>query len=120
MATSSSRHLSHDFPAYRGLTLRELFVLVLVSTPVLCVFSLFLGLFFGFPIAFGCVGLILGFILAVSVIPKPVARLKMGKPHGYLVKKIKIKLAQWTFCPSPYLTHRGHWSTSKRIGGPRV
>lgn len=120
MTTPSSRHLSHDFPAYKGLTLRELFVLVLISTSTVCAACILIGMCFGFPGAFGCVGLILGFTLAVSIVPKPISQLKVGKPHGFLLKKVKIKLARVGILPSPYLEYQGHWSTSKRIGGPHV
>ena len=120
MTTPSSRHLSHDFPAYKGLTLRELLVLVVITTSVAFCISTFIGFFLGWPGAFGCLGLVLGFIVAVSLMPKPVSRLKVGKPHGYLVKNIRIKLAQLGLIQSPYLTHRGLWHTSKRLGGPRV
>jgi conjugative transfer region protein (TIGR03750 family) len=120
MTTPSSRHLSHDFPAYKGLTLRELFVLVLVSTSAVCSSCLLIGLFVGFPGALGCVGLVLGFTLAVSIVPGPISRLKVGKPHGYLLKKLKIKGARLGILSSPYLEHQGHWTTSKRIGEPHV
>ena len=120
MTTPSSRHLSHDFPAYKGLTLRELMVLVLCTTGVFCFVFTFIGLFIGWAGALGCAGLVLGFIVAITLMPKSVSRLKAGKPHGYLMKKIRLKLARWGVIQSPYLTHHGLWHTSKRLGGPRV
>lgn len=120
MSTPSSRHLSHDFPAYKGLTLRELFVLVVISTSLVCIMCFVIGLFVGFPGAGACLGIVLGFILSVSVVPGPIARLKVGKPHGYLVKQLKIKAASLGLLSSPYLEHQGYWATSKHIRGPHV
>ncbi|HBD7253194.1 TPA: TIGR03750 family conjugal transfer protein [Legionella pneumophila] len=120
MTTPSSRHLSHDFPAFKGLTLRELMVLVAITTGVMALVFTIIGLFFSFPGAFGCLGLVLGFIVGVSLAPKPISRLKAGKPHGYLMKKIRIKLARWGLVRPPYLAHRGLWHTSKRLGARRV
>lgn len=120
MTTPSSRHLSHDFPAYKGLTLRELMVLVLCTTCVSCLVFTLIGFFLGWAGAFGCLGLVLGFIVAVSLMPKPISRLKAGKPHGYLMKKIRIKLARWGLIQLPYLAHVGLWHTSKRLGARRV
>lgn len=120
MTTPSSRHLSHDFPAYKGLTLRELFVLVVISTILVCGLCTVIGLFLGFPGAGACLGIVLGFILAVSIVPGPIARLKVGKPHGYLVKQFKIKAASIGLLTSPYLEHQGYWTTSKRVRGPHV
>lgn len=120
MRQPSSRHLSHDFPAFKGLSLRELFVLVLITTGVIfCVFT-FIGLCIGFPGAFGCIGLVLGFIAGIALMPKPVARMKAGKPYGYLMKNILIQCARLGLIRMPYITHRGFWNTSKRIGGSGV
>lgn len=120
MTTPSSRHLSHDFPAFKGLTLRELIVLVLLTTGATTLLFTLVGLFFSIPGAFGCFGLVLGFIVGVSLMPKPISRLKAGKPHGYLIKKIRIKLARWGLIQPPYLAHVGLWHTSKRLGARRV
>ncbi|KTC94863.1 TIGR03750 family conjugal transfer protein [Legionella feeleii] len=120
MTTPSSRHLSHDFPAYKGLTLRELMSLVLLTTGAATALFTLIGFFLSFPGASGCLGLVLGFIIGVSLMPKPISRLKAGKPPGYLMKKARLKLAQWGLMQSPYLTHVGLWHTSKRVGVRRV
>ncbi len=120
MTTPSSRHLSHDFPAYKGLTLRELMVLVAITTAVMTLTFLIIGLLFRFPGAFGCTGFVLGFIVGVSFAPKPISRLKAGKPYGYLKKRVRINLASWGFVRPPYLAHVGLWHTLKRLGVRRV
>jgi conjugative transfer region protein (TIGR03750 family) len=120
MSAPSSRHLSHDFSAYKGLSLRELMVLVVLTTSSTCITFIIIGIFIGFPGASGCLGLVLGFIIAVSIMPKPISRLKAGKPYGYLFKSIHIKLAKLHVTASPYLAHRGLWYTSKRLGVKRV
>lgn len=115
MKTPSSRHLSHDFPAYKGLTLRELFVIVITTTVSFCLLLGVIGLMTGWSLAFACIGFLLGFIIAVSVLPKPIARLKAGKPHGYLMKIIKLKLASFHIIQSPYFHFVGFWSNRKTI-----
>lgn len=114
---ASSRHLSHDFVAYKGLTLRELLMIVIVTTISTCVLLTLIGFFVGWPLAMGCFGVVLGFIVAISVAPKPIARLKAGKPHGYLLKMMRLKLAGLGVMQSPYLKHRGLWQKTKRFGG---
>ena len=120
MKAPSSRHLSHDFPAYKGLTLRELAVIALVATACTTVLFVGVGLAVGWPVGLGCLGFVVGFIVSASFLPKPIAKRKFGKPHGYLIKLMTIKLARWGLKPSPYLTYIGVWQKSKRIGGGHV
>lgn len=120
MLNPSSRHLSFDFPAYKGLTLRELLMLALSTTVTSCFLSTLIGVLLGWPLLCGIVGVILGFVVAIVIMPKPISRLKTGKPQGYLIKKIRMVLVGLKIIQSPYLTHKGHWQTSKRLGGGRV
>ncbi len=120
MKTPSSRHLSHDFPAYKGLTLRELAGISIATTIMTTVLFIGVGLMTGWVVGLGCLGCLVGFIASVSLLPKPIARRKLGKPHGYLMKTVTIKLGQWGVKPSPYLKHTGVWQKSKRIGGRHV
>ena len=120
MKAPSSRHLSHDFPAYKGLTLRELAGITLVTTISTTVLFVGVGFALGWPVGFGCLGLIVGFIVSVSLVPKPMARRKAGKPHGYLMKTLTLQFARWGIKPSPYLKHIGVGQKSKRIGGRHV
>ena len=76
MKQPSSRHLSHDFPAWKGLSLRELFWIVICTTPVCTLLFTLLGALIDFPLAFGCGGLLIGFILAITAWPKGIARFK--------------------------------------------
>lgn len=117
---ASSRHLSHDFVAYKGLTLRELLLIVIVTTISTCFLLMFIGFLMGWPLAMGCFGVVLGFIVAITLAPKPLARLKAGKPHGYLLKVMRLKLARLGVMKSPYLKHQGLWQKSKRFGGRNV
>ena len=115
MNQPSSRHLSHDYEAYKGLSLRELFWIVLVTTPVISILFSLAGLLIGYPLACGCVGFILGFIVSISFCPKRAAAIKAGKPHGYLMKKIVLLMAQWGLRRSPYIHHQGAWQKSRLV-----
>ncbi|HAT1867302.1 TIGR03750 family conjugal transfer protein [Legionella pneumophila] len=115
MNQPSSRHLSHDYEAYKGLSLRELFWIVLVTTPIISVFFSLAGLFIGYPLACGCVGFIAGFIVSITLCPKHAASIKAGKPHGYMMKKTMLLLARWGLRRSPYLHHIGVWQKSKLV-----
>jgi conjugative transfer region protein (TIGR03750 family) len=120
MINPSSRHLSHDFPAFKGLTLRELGVLVVITTLAACCVSTVIGAAFGWPLLCGASGVILGFIVAIVIMPKMVSRLKAGKPQGYLLKKTRMVFVRLKIIQSPYLNHKGHWQTVKRLGEKRV
>ncbi|MDP3268016.1 MAG: TIGR03750 family conjugal transfer protein [Legionella sp.] len=120
MNRPSSRHLSHDYEAYKGLSLRELFWIVIVATPGTSLLFTLSGIPAGYPLAFGCVGFLVGFVLSITVCPKRVARLKAGKPYGYLIKKTILGFARWGIRTSPYLSHKGIWQKSKLVGEPHV
>jgi len=120
MNRPSSRHLSHDYEAYKGLSLRELFWMVIVATPLTSLLFTLIGIFADYPLAFGCVGFLVGFVLSITVCPKRVARLKAGKPSGYLMKKTILSFVRWGIRTSPYLSHKGSWQKSKLVGEPHV
>lgn len=115
MNRPSSRHLSQDYEAYKGLTLRELFWIALITTPTISFLFSILGVFFRFPLAFGCLGFIVGFIVSITFCPKYAARIKAGKPQGYLMKKTLLGLAGLGLRTSPYLHYAGSWQTSKYL-----
>ncbi len=116
MKAPSSRHLSHDFPAYKGLTLRELFIIVVTTSVSTCGLFIIVGLMTGWTVALACIGFLLGFIIAISFLPKPIARFKAGKPHGYLTKALTLKLVEFRLKKSPYINYKGRWLRTKRIG----
>lgn len=120
MNRPSSRHLSHDYEAYKGLSLRELFWIVSVATPLTSVLFTLFGIVADYPLVFGCVGFLVGFILSITVWPKRIARLKTGKPPGYLMKKTILNCVRWGLRTSPYLSHQGSWQKSKLVGTPHV
>ena len=120
MKNPSSRHLSHDFPAYKGLTLRELFVIAVSTTVITCLFFIVIGFMTGWVVALACIGFLVGFIVAITLLPKPIARFKSGKPYGYLKKTWTFKLVRFGLKKSPYVTHTGLWQKTRRIGGPLV
>lgn len=113
MNRPSSRHLSHDYEAYKGLSLRELCWIVLVFTPLTSLIFTLIGAVIGYPLALGCGGFLIGFVLSITVCPKRVARLKAGKPHGYLMKQILLLLVRWKLKQSPYLIYQGQWQTAR-------
>ena len=116
----SSRHLSHDFPAWKGFSLRELFILVLCATSINTLCFVLLGLMLGYPLIIGCLGFLFSFILSITVYPKLLARLKQGKPHGYLFKACLLGLSHLGLMKSPWLHYQGTWHTKKRLGGQDV
>ncbi|STX50931.1 conjugative transfer region protein [Legionella busanensis] len=116
MNRPSSRHLSHDYKAYKGLSLRELFWIVLLATPATSLLMTFIGFFLSYPLALGCVGFFLGFILAITIIPKWISRIKAGKPYGYVMKKTLLTLTHLGLKRSPYLHYQGAWQISKLVG----
>ena len=120
MNSPSSRHLSHDFPAYKGLSLREMLFIVVLTTSTVCFIFLVVGYFIGWMAACGSIGFLLGFIVSLTLVPKPIAHIKAGKPHGYLMKKLRLKLALIGVGRTPYLSYRGIWQKSRRIGGNHV
>ena len=120
MKAPSSRHLSHDFPAYKGLTLRELFTIVVTTIAITCFFFIIIGLITGWVVALACIGFLLGFIVAITLLPKPIAQIKAGKPYGYLKKAMVLKLVRLGLKKSPYMQHKGLWLKNRRIGDPHV
>lgn len=116
MSQPSSRHLSHDFPAWKGLSLRELFWIVITTTPATTLFFILLGAMVEFTLAFGCVGFMIGFILSITVWPKGIARIKAGKPYGYVMKKTIQWMVRLRLKHSPWIYYHGRWQKNKSIG----
>ncbi len=116
----SSRHLSHDFPAWNGLSLRELFFLVLTTTSVNTLVFIGLGFLLRYPVIIGCLGFLFSFILSITVYPKIMARLKSDKPHGYLYKKVILGLSRMGLMKSPWTYYEGRWGTTRHIGETHV
>lgn len=120
MTCPSSRHLSHDYEAYKGLSLRELFWIALIATPTTSLVFVVVGVLINFPLAAGCVGFIVGFVLSITICPKQFARIKTGKPHGYLMKQTLLLCARIGLKQSPYIKHSGPWQKSKIVGDAYV
>lgn len=120
MSQPSSRHLSHDFPAWKGLSLRELFWIVITTTPVTALLFVLFGLLIGFPLASGCIGFVIGFILSITFWPKGVARVKAGKPYGYVMKKTILWMVRLRLKQSPWIHYQGRWQKNKSVGEPHV
>lgn len=120
MSLPSSRNLSHDYPAWKGLSLRELFWIVITTTPLTAFFCTLTGIMLGFPLACGCVGFLLGFILAITFWPKRISRVKEGKPYGYVTKKTIQLLVKLKVKHSPWFHYEGKWRKNKTLGEPYV
>lgn len=116
MNRASSRHLSHDFEAYKGLSLRELFWIVIAATSATCFLFVVAGMVMGYPLALGCIGFLVGFILSITACPKVVAKHKTGKPHGYLMKKTIFGLSRYGLRKNPYFVYQGVWQKSRLLG----
>lgn len=120
MTQPSSRHLSHDFPAWKGLCLRELFWIVITTTPLISLAFTVIGVFIGFPIASGCIGFIAGFLLAITLIPKSIAQIKAGKPYGYVTKQAIQIMVRFRLKHSPWIYYKGQWQKNKSVGDNHV
>lgn len=116
----SSRHLSHDYPAWNGLSLRALFYLVLTATSINTSCFILFGFLLGYPLIIGCLGFLLSFILSITLYPKILSRLKSDKPHGYLYKKMILGLSRVGMMKAPWTFHQGSWGTKRRLGGHNV
>ncbi len=115
MQNPSSRHLSYEFKAYKELTLRELFFITLITTIAICTCFVFIGLMLGWAMILGCLGFLVGFIVSITMLPKPISRLKANKPHGYFLKQALIKLADISLVQSPFISYQGLWHASKSV-----
>ena len=115
MQTPSSRHLSYEFKAYKELTLRELFFITLITTIAICTGFVFIGLMLGWAVILGCLGFLVGFIVSITMLPKPISRLKANKPHGYLLKQALMRLAHFGLVQSPFISYQGLWHASKSV-----
>lgn len=115
MNRPSSRNLSHDYEVYKGLSLRELFWIVLTFTPITALIFVLIGACIDYPVAFGCVGFLVGFVLSITTCPKRIARIKHDKPHGYLMKKTVLLFVRLKLRQSPYLRHTGRWQKSRIV-----
>ena len=115
MQNPSSRHLSYEFKAYKELTLRELFFITLVTTLAICTCFVCIGVMLGWAVILGCVGFLVGFIVSITLLPKPISRLKANKPHGYLLKQALIRAADFGLVQSPFISYQGLWHASKSV-----
>lgn len=116
MKRPSSTHLSHDFIAYQGLSLRGLLILSLYTSSLMAILGILIGFVLGYPLMFALIGLLVGFILGVTILPKPISRLKKGKPYGYLKKHWLLKMSQLGLIKSPYVHYQGPWRRGRTIG----
>lgn len=120
MNKPSSRYLTHDFIAYQGLTLKELLITGIVGMVFVCVVMTLVGFVLGWPGTSAALGLVLGFLGSARVFPKWVAKQKVGKPQGYVRKRLIIQCADWGLIQSPYLRHQGLWRQQRLVGEKHV
>lgn len=121
MKSPSSRHLTHDFKAYKGLSLQELIVSGVFGIVVgMLLFAILGGLMFSRPGISAGVGVIAGFFAGIRLLPGLLSRLKEGKPEGYLKKSLLVQLAKTGLIQSIYLKHQGKWRTSRSLGDKHV
>lgn len=112
----SSRHLSHDCLAWKGLSLRELSLGAMIVTPMIALVMGVVGLFIGFPVALLGLGLVVGFIFSVTHLPSILMRIKVDKPPGALGKYLCLKAVKLGLRKSPWVFHHGDWRRSKSLG----
>lgn len=111
----SSQHLSHDFPCYRGVTLRELLIILIGGTALFSFIGMVVGLIIHHLALSLLVFTLTGMALCGIRGPSFVARLKEGKPQGYISKHIRIVLEQNIKVANTYRYYSGPWAQAKRI-----
>tara|TARA_B110000879_G_C11169370_1_gene512794 strand:- start:111 stop:476 length:366 start_codon:yes stop_codon:yes gene_type:complete len=116
----SSKHLSRNFPCFKGLTLPELKKTVFVFLPCFFLAGFVIGLFMHKAFGMALLMLIVGLIFSVGIAPKFIAKMKYGLPEGYLIKKFKIFFEKLLMKKSSYIFHEGRWVTSKSLGDKNV
>jgi len=114
--TLSSKHLSRDFPCFKGLTLPELKKTVFMLLPCFFIAGFLMGLFIHKALGMAFLMLIIGLIFSVGIAPRYLARMKYGLPEGYLFKKYKIFFETYTSKKPSYTFYDGRWATSKSLG----
>lgn len=117
MNKPSSRYLSYQCSLFKGVSFHEFCVIASCGSAFSLVVSVVLGWVLGYLALTAFIGFVTGGVLSIFWIPRQFAKRKKGKPHGYLVKSIRLKLARWHLIDSPYTFYQGAWRKAKRFRG---
>lgn len=121
MKSPSSRHLTHDFKAYKGLSLKELIASGVAGIASgLVLFAILGGLMFSRPGIGAGIGVIAGFFAGIRLLPGVLSRMKAGKPEGHLKKVLLITLSRKNLVRTVYLKHAGRWRCGRSLGDKHV
>jgi len=122
MKRPSSEHLTYKFEAYEGCTIGELVACAVISYLVfVLVIALIIPLGFNRYLGFGL--MLIGIYLVPKKAIKRLSTFKKGKPHGYFIKVVRLKLKhsivaglarRIALLDAPYVTRCGAWSTVRQ------
>lgn len=115
MRTPSSKYLSKQPTILKGLSLNELFFVVLSGIAAGMLSGIVLGLLVGFVAVLAISGVLLGGFAGYFVLSKVLVRLKGDSPNGFLKKKAVVRLASLGFLQNPYTDYQGVWLKSRTI-----
>lgn len=117
MHTPSSKYLSRQPTILRGLSLNELFFVVLTGVAGGAMTGLISGAVIGFVAVFMILGILFGGLVGYFAFSKVLVRLKGSAPTWLLKKKVIIRLSQMGIIKNPYQHYEGVWLKSKKIKG---
>lgn len=119
MKRPSSEFLTHKFEAYEGCTLGELVFAVLLAYGLFVLALVVLALL-GINRHLCFLSSVVGMYPVSKMAVKRLATIKKGKPHGYFMKQLRIRLSnsplsmlgrKISYFHAPYVVREGRWST---------
>lgn len=117
MHTPSSKYLSRQPAILKGLSLNELFFVVVTGITMGATAGVLMGLIFGFIAILAISGVLIGGFAGYFVLSKVLVRLKGNAPNALLKKKSVIALASVGLIQNPYQHYEGVWLKSKKVKG---
>ena len=85
------------------------------GTGVSLLLGLITGLLLGYVALAVCLSLVFGGVLSLFWLPRQFAKHKKGKPHGFLLKSVRLQLARLNIIENPYTFYQGAWQKAKRF-----
>jgi len=116
----SSQYLSRNFPCFRGITLPEIYGVIIFCSIGSIVLGLCIGWVIGYKLISTGVVFVIGMVASINSGPKRLAKLKEGKPAGYVKKHLIMKAQSILPLNKIYRCYNGRWSRAKSIGDSNV
>lgn len=73
------------------------------------------GLLAGHVALIAILSFVIGGVLSIFWLPRLFAKRKKGKPHGFLLKSVRLQLARLNIIENPYTFYQGAWQKAKRF-----